>query len=162
MAAQHPAPEQSVAQRYPSDLTDAQWALVAGWFEPTPGQRGRKPQVPRRAIVNAIFYLLREGCRWRSLPHDYPDWRLVYAYFRLWRDRGVFAAVYEALHRAERERQGRNPHPTAGSLDSQSVKTSMNARGACGYDVGKKGEGAQATSAGGHAGPAGGDPGDGS
>ena len=134
--------EQQLSQHYPSDLTDAQWELLAPWFEAKPKQRGRKPTVSRRQIVNAIFYVLREGCRWRSLPHDYPDWRLVYAYFHLWHQRGVFAQAYEALHRAEREREGREPHPSAGILDSQSVKTSAVARGTCGYDAGKKGEGA--------------------
>ena len=133
--------EQQLSQHYPSDLTDAQWQLLAPWFEPKSRQRGRKPTVSRRRIVNAIFFVLREGCRWRSLPHDYPDWRLVYAYFSLWHHRGVFAQVYEALHRNERERHGREPHPSAGIMDSQSVKTSAVARGACGYDAGKKGEG---------------------
>jgi transposase len=133
---------QHLSRRYPSDVTDEQWELLAPWFEPKPRQPGRKPVVSRRRIVNAIFYVLREGCRWRSLPHDYPDWRLVYFYFTLWSQRGVFAEVYEALHRAERERQGRDPHPSAGVLDSQSVKTSAVARETCGYDAGKKGEGA--------------------
>ena len=82
------------------------------------------------------------GCRWRSLPHDYPKWSLVYYYFTQWHYRGVFAEAYEALHRAERVRQGRDPHPSAGILDSQSVKTSAVARGDRGYDAGKKGEGA--------------------
>lgn len=133
--------EQQLSRQYASDLTDAQWNLLAPWFDATPRQRGKKPTVSRRQIVNAIFYVLREGCRWRSLPHDYPDWRLVYAYFALWHHRGVFAQAYEALHRAERTRHGREPHPSAGILDSQSVKTSAVARGACGYDAGKKGEG---------------------
>jgi len=134
--------EQQLSQQYPSDVTDAQWELLAPWFEPKARQPGRKAVVSRRRIVNAIFYVLREGCRWRSLPHDYPDWRLVYFYFHHWHQRGVFAQAYEALHRAERVRQERDPHPSAGILDSQSVKTSAVARGACGYDAGKKGEGA--------------------
>lgn len=131
----------SFSQQYPSDVSDAQWELLAPWFEPKARQPGPPPRVSRRRIVNGIFYVLREGCRWRSLPHDYPDWRLVYFYFRHWHQRGVFAQVYEALHRVERERQGRDPHPSAGILDSQSVKTSAVARGACGYDAAKKGEG---------------------
>ena len=134
--------EQQLSQQYPSDLTDAQWELITPWFEPKPSQPGKRPTVSRRLIVNAIFYLLREGCRWRSLPRNYPDWRLVYAYFHLWHQRGVFAQVYESLHRAERNRQGRDPQPSAGILDSQSVKTSAVAREACGYDAGKKSEGA--------------------
>jgi len=143
--------EQHLSQQYPSDMSDAQWELLAPWFEHQPSQPGPEPTICRRRIVNAIFYVLREGCRWRSLPHDYPDWQLVYGYFRLWQQQGVFAHVYETLHRAERERQGRDPHPSAGILDSQSVKTSAVARGACGYDAGKKGEGPKATCPGGHA-----------
>lgn len=133
--------ERQLSQHYASDVTDAQWELLAPWFEPKARQPGPPPSVSRRAIVNAIFYVLREGCRWRSLPHDYPPWSLVYFYFRLWHQRGIFAQAYEVLHREERVRQGRDPHPSAGILDSQSVKTSAVARGACGYDAGKKGEG---------------------
>ena len=135
--------EQQLSSDYPSDLTEAQWQQIAPWFAAKPRQRGRAPTVSRRQIVNAIFYVLREGCRWRSLPRDYPDWRLVYAYFRLWHERGVFAQVYGALHREERARQGRDPDPSAGVIDSQSVKTTAVARDACGYDAGKKGEGAE-------------------
>jgi putative transposase len=76
--------EQQLCRQYPSDVTDAQWGLLAPWFGPRARQPGRKAVVSRRRIVNAIFSVLREGGRWRSLPHDYPDWRLVYFYFHHW------------------------------------------------------------------------------
>jgi putative transposase len=129
-------------QQYPSDLTDAQWQLIEHFFTPPAQQPGPKAVIPRREILNAIFYLLREGCRWRSLPHEYPNWRTVNDCFRRWQQNGLLQQVYEELHRAERVRQGRTPQPTAGALDSQSVKTGACAREDNGYDAGKKNQGA--------------------
>lgn len=107
---------------YPSDLTDAQWALVEPLIPPCkPG--GRHQEIPRRELVNAIFYLLRTGCPWRALPHDLPHWQTVYDYFRQWQREGVWAELVATLHQQARTRAGRNPYPTAAAMDSQSVPT---------------------------------------
>ena len=109
---------------YPSDVTDAQWALV----EPLLARprradgRGRPREVDLREVVNAILYLLREGCRWRSLPHDFPNWNTVYWYFARWTDDGTLMRIHDTLRRRVREQDGRDPEPSAVLIDSQSVK----------------------------------------
>ncbi len=108
--------------RYPSDLTDRQWRRVAPWPEPAAG-RGRPRSVDRREIVNAILYVLRNGITWRALPHDFPPWRTVYHYFRLWRLDGTWDRIHDALRDQVRAAAGRQPSPSAAVIDSQSVKT---------------------------------------
>ena len=107
---------------YDSDLTDAEWALIRPLLPPHP-PRGNIPWVPKREIVNAIFYLNKHGCTWRGLPHDFPVWETVYAYFRQWTKAGIWEQINDALRRAARVAEGREPEPTAGIVDSQSVKT---------------------------------------
>ena len=109
-------------QRYPTDLTDAQWARIEALI-PAPKSGGRPASVPRREIVNAILYVVGEGIRWRALPHDFPRWQTVYHYFRLWRDDGTWQRLHDTLRDQTRVAAGRDPSPSAAILDAQSVKT---------------------------------------
>ena len=116
MAARRRAP-------YPSDLTDAQWALVQAAMPPAVhGRTGRPRTYALREVWNAIFYLTRTGCSWRALPHDLPPWELVWEHFRRWRDAGTLERVHAALRAQVRLAAGRAPLPSAAVLDSQSVK----------------------------------------
>ncbi|MBK1647103.1 hypothetical protein CKO36_00420 [Rhabdochromatium marinum] len=129
-------------QGYPSDVTDAQWAIIAPLLpnpNKVPGGPGRPP-ADLRLIVNGIFYQAKAGCQWRLLPHEFGPWQTVYDYFNRWSRDGVWAEVMEALHRLERERQGRAPEPMTGSIDSQSVKSATQGN-AVGFDGGKQTKG---------------------
>lgn len=109
------------AQRYPSDLSDAEWALIADMIPPArTGGRGRATDM--REVMNAILYVLRTGCQWRALPKDFPPRSTVYGYFWEWQRYRVLDRIQHALLAACRERDGREPSPSAGILDSQSVK----------------------------------------
>jgi putative transposase len=107
---------------YPSDLTDAEWALLEPLIPP-PKPGGRPPQHSRRELVDAMCYVLRSGCAWRLLPHDFPPWQTVYHYFRLWREDGTFARIHTVLREQTRRSLGREPSPSVAILDSQSVRT---------------------------------------
>jgi transposase len=107
---------------YPSDLSDAEWAVLEP-LVPPPKPGGRPAAHPRREIVNAILYVLRTGCQWRALPHDLPPWGTAWWYFRAWRIDGTWERINAALRERERRRQGRAPTPSAAVLDSQSAKT---------------------------------------
>ena len=85
--------------------------------------RGNDPHIPKREIVNAIFYVNKHGCTWRGLPHDFPKWQTVYGYFRQWTKAGVWEQINDALRREVRVAEGKEPEPTAAIVDSQSVKT---------------------------------------
>jgi transposase len=109
-------------QRYPSDLTDGEWTLVAPLIPPAkPG--GRKRKVDVREVVNGIFYVAATGCQWRALPKDLPPWGTVYEYLGLWAWDGTLARIHEVLVAEMRTRVGRDPGPSLGIIDSQSVKS---------------------------------------
>lgn len=107
---------------YPTDLTDAQWALLAALL-PAAQPGGRPRSVELREVVDAVLYVLRNGIVWRALPHDFPPWPTVYWYFRQWRLDGTWEAIQAALREEVRLADGREATPSAAILDSQSVKT---------------------------------------
>ncbi|MEU0559560.1 IS5 family transposase [Dactylosporangium sp. NPDC006015] len=125
-------------RRYPSDLTDEQWALVEPLL-PAPKQVGRPEKHPRKSIVDGILYVVRTGCAWRYLPADLPPWQTVYWYFKQWEEAAVTETMLTTLREQARVQQGRNPQPSAGIIDSQSVKGADTVgRDSRGYDAGKR------------------------
>jgi putative transposase len=107
---------------YPSDLTDEELALIAPYV-PHAKPGGHPEEPPKREILNGIFYVVRNGCAWRMLPHDFPAWQTVYHYFRAWRRDGTWSLIHDLLCGDVREAEGRHRQPGAAIIDSQSVKT---------------------------------------
>lgn len=113
---------QPTSTSYPSDLTDSEWAVLEPVL-PKRDPRGAKPVHERRVMMNAIFYILRSGCQWRMLPKDFPDWQAVWSVFRRLRESQAFLTTYDELYKESRAQNRTNPTPTAGIVDSQTVKT---------------------------------------
>ncbi|GAU71288.1 putative transposase [Streptomyces sp. NBRC 110611] len=136
----------SERRRYPSDLSDARWALVERLLTSWRTEQarhglniGHPPRHDLRDILDAVLYVARTGIPWRYLPHDYPHWNTVYQYFGRWEKAGIFEQLNGLLRRRVREDEGRQPEPTAVVIDVQSVKTSTNVPAAeQGADAGKK------------------------
>jgi putative transposase len=109
-------------QPYQTDLTDHQWEIFGALLPPAK-LGGRPRTVDMREIMNAIFYVMRTGCAWRMLPHDFPRWDIAYKYFELWTKDGTWQRIHDELRRQVRTKCGKDPEPSAAILDSQTVKT---------------------------------------
>lgn len=123
------------------DMTDEEWALIADLVKPYSGggQMGRPVKNDRRDIVNAIFHVAATGCQWRALPACYPNWNTVHRYHLAWSRDGTWEAIAERLAEAVRRQEGRDPEPSAGTVDARSVRGAATVTGSTrGYDAGKK------------------------
>jgi putative transposase len=124
------------SKRYPTDLSDEEWGLLETYL-PASKWRGRPRLHSPREILNAVFYLLKSGCRWRMLPREFPPWKTVFHYFRAWRLDGTWERLNRTMRRLLREKLGRDPEPSAGIVDAQSAKSTGVGGEQRGFDGGK-------------------------
>jgi putative transposase len=125
------------SRRYPSDLTDDEWDLLEPHL-PGPPKHGRPRLHSPREILDAIFYVLKSGCQWRTLPREFPPWKTAFHYFRRWRIDGTWERMNRAMRRLLREKLGRDAEPSTGIVDSQSAKTTGVGEEQRGFDGGKR------------------------
>ncbi|MBW4628898.1 MAG: IS5 family transposase [Brasilonema octagenarum HA4186-MV1] len=126
-----------MSKSYSSNLTQEQWELIEPLI-PRSKPGGRKPEVDIWEVLNAIFYILCEGCRWRALPGDFPNWQTVYTYFRNWRQDGTWVMIHDRLREWTRVDNDRKPCPSEAIIDSQSIKSATMVSQGVGYDAGKR------------------------
>jgi len=126
-----------MSKAYPSNLTQDQYELMSDLI-PEAKSGGRPRRVDMWEVLNAIFYILVEGVRWRALPGDFPAWQTVYSYFRHWRKEGTWLKIHDSLYQWTRIEAGRDPSPSEALIDSQSVKSAAMVHQSVGFDAGKQ------------------------
>jgi putative transposase len=118
---------------YPSNVSDSQWAIISQFYDI---KRSRRYDL--REIINAILYLVKTGCQWRMLPSDFPNWKIVYYYFSVWKKQGLLEGMHEELVVKTRVLRGKQDQPSVGIIDAQSVKNTLVSAQSRGFDAGKK------------------------